>query len=101
MALHDNVMTTSSDTTATHTFSTGQNLSGWLTRLGAPALPEGHTYRLLLEPADRNADHSPTKVTAFIYAGDVLVGQASEITRVDSSMAAVAAARHAFEGMKA
>lgn len=83
--------------TTTNTFSTGQNLSGWLIRLGAPELPAGHTYRLRLEPADRTAAVSPTKVTAYIYDGDQLVAQASEITRVDSALAAVAAARHASQ----
>lgn len=85
--------------TTTNTFSTGQNLSGWLIRLGAPELPEGLTYRLLLEPADRGAAVSPTKVTAFILDGDgdTVLAQASEITRVDSALAAVAAARHASE----
>lgn len=83
--------------TTTNTFSTGHNLSEWLIRLGAPELPEGHTYRLLLAPADPSAHASPTRVTALIMEGDVVRAESSEITRVDSSMAAVAAARHAFQ----
>lgn len=72
-------------------------LSGWLIQQGAPELPEGHSYRLLLEPANRSADYSPSKVTAFIYAGEALVAESSEITRDSSARAAVTAARHAFE----
>lgn len=73
-------------------------LSGWLIMQGAPELPEGHSYRLLLEPANLTTDYSPSKVTALIYDGDdTLVSQASEITRDSSARAAVTAARHAFE----
>lgn len=89
-------MTTSSDTTATNTFSTGQDLTGWLTRLGSPKLADGQTYRLHLGPADPSAERSPTKVTVYIYEAGEVVAQASEITRVSSQMAAVAAAHHAF-----
>lgn len=92
----DRRMTTSSDTTATNTFSTGQDLTGWLTRLGAPELADGQTYRLHLGPADSTAERSPTKVTVSIYEGGAVVAQAAEITRVSSQMAAVAAAHHAF-----
>lgn len=73
-------------------------LSGWLIQQGAPELPEGHSYRLLLAPANRSADYSPSKVTALIYDGEgTLVAQSSEITRDSSARAAVTAARHAFE----
>lgn len=73
-------------------------LSGWLIKQGAPELPEGHSYRLLLAPANRSADYSPSKVTALIYDGEgSLVAQSSEVTRDSSARAAVTAARHAFE----
>lgn len=72
-------------------------LSGWLIMQGAPELPEGHSYRLLLAPANLATDYSPSKVTALIYDGDTLVAQASEVTRDSSARAAVTAARHAFE----
>lgn len=80
-----------------HTFSDGQRLTGWLERVGAPKLPDGHTYRVLLQPQVTDAQYSPSKVTVFIYDGDTTIAQATEVTRVSSDMAAVAAARHAFE----
>lgn len=86
-------MTTTPDTT----FSDGQRLTGWLVRLGAPPLPAGHSYRILIEPQDRAAQYSPSRVTVSIHNGDTVVAQATEVTRVSSDMAALAAARHAHQ----
>lgn len=89
-------MTTLHDTPG-NTFSDSSTLTSWLIRLGAPPIGEGRSYRVHMGPADTSAPVSPTKVTVFIVEKGAPIAQASEITRVDSQMAAVAAARHAFE----
>lgn len=80
-----------------NTFSDSSTLTAWLVRLGAPQLGPGSFYRVHMGPADTSAPVSPTKVTVSICRGVTVLAQASEITRVDSQMAAIAAARHAFQ----
>lgn len=91
----DSPMTTINDTPG-NTFSDSGTLTSWLVRLGAPPLDVGLSYRVHMGPADTTAPASPTKVTVFICNHGTILAQASEVTRVSSQMAAVAAAHHAF-----
>lgn len=81
-----------------HRYSDGSTLTQWLVKLGAPALPECHSYRL--EFAEGGMV-KPMEVTATITAQSLgyscLVAQYTERTRSNAMGAAVAAARHAYE----
>ena len=76
------------------TFSDGSSLNHWMTRQGAPTLPEGFRWRLLINDRRR----ALPLVTAQILSGDRLCAEYTEITRVNVAMAAAAAARYAYEG---
>lgn len=100
-------MSTTELTNATQ-FSTGHRLTGRLVASGAPRLPEGFEYRVLIThpslallPA--GATPPPASVTVRIgyRAGDEFleVSRYTEITRVSLDMATVAAATHAYEFM--
>lgn len=79
------------------TFSDGSTLTEWLVLNGAPALPPGCRYRLLIN--DARISLSP-QVTAQIYRDNDLLTEYTEVTRVSVAMAAVAAARDAYEGLE-
>ena len=84
-------------------FSHGGSLTEDLVRKGAPPLPEPYTYRLSIA----HEKDGPAEVTAKIghYKRQDGVDfwseriRYTEVTRVDLSMAAVAAAKHAYEGI--
>lgn len=78
------------------TFSDGSTLTQWLVRNGAPALAEGQNYRLLVNDFLRS---DIPLVIAQIYEGNALLSEYTEVTRVSVAMAAVAAAKHAYEGL--
>lgn len=90
-------MTTLHDTPG-NTFSDSSTLTGWLVRLGAPQLPPGLSYRVHMGPSSADM-HCPTRVTVFICEGGTVLAQSSEVTRVSSQMAAVAAAHHAHRDL--
>lgn len=90
-------------------FSHGGSLTDDLVRKGAPILPAGYTYRLSIA----HEQGGPAEVTAKIghlkrHWDDNSLSYTdvwseriryTEVTRVDLSMAAVAAAKHAYEGI--
>ena len=79
-------------------YSDGSTLTQWLVKLGAPALPEGHSYRL--EFAEGGMV-KPMEVTATIHVQECgLIHQKAsytERTRSNAMGAAVAAAKRAHE----
>lgn len=80
------------------TFSDGQSLTQWLREGGAPALPTGYSYRLILARSG-----GVDEVTAQIVSRDRdsllhIHGAYTARTRVSVAMAAVSAATYAFEG---
>ena len=74
-------------------FSDGSNLTEWMVRRGAPELPHGFRYRLVVN--DRS-NRGPL-VTAQIFEGGMLHSEYTEVTRVSVNMAAIAAAKYAYE----
>lgn len=84
-------------------FSKGYGLTEGMIVDGAPALPEGFTYRLHIKHSTLTQGGTPTapEVTAKIgsFIGDewVEVARYTEVTRADLRMATVAAAFHAYE----
>lgn len=79
------------------TFSDGSTLTQWLVSKGAPALPPGCRYRLLIN--DVRQPQTPL-VTAQIFRDNDLLSEYTEVTRVSVDMAARAAALHAYEGLE-
>lgn len=82
-----------------NTFSNGESLTEWLVRLGAPALPPRHRYKLFVD-----AEHQgPRMVKVEIQKSHrdewTTLTTYTETTRVSVDMAAVAAAKHAYEGL--
>ena len=79
-------------------FSDGSTLTGWLVKLGAPALPEGQSYRL--EFAE-GGYFNPMEVKATIRRREhgliYDVASYTERTRSNVMGAAVAAAKRACE----
>lgn len=80
------------------TFSDGQSLTQWLVEGGAPALPLGTRYRLVLKRVN-----GVDEVTAQIvsHTPDSILhihGAFTARTRVSVAMAAVSAATYAYEG---
>lgn len=80
------------------TFSDGQTLTQWLVEGGAPALPPGASYRLII-----SREGGVQNVTAQIvsHTPDSILhihGAYTAHTRVSVAMAAVSAATYAFEG---
>lgn len=76
-------------------FSDGSTLTEWMVRRGAPALPEGFRYRLIVN--DRS-QRGPL-VTTQILEGPMLHGEYTEVTRVSVNSAAISAAHYAYEGL--
>ena len=77
-------------------FSDGSTLTRWLERNGAPILPKGHVYRLSI------TGNKPQAVTATIHEdfhSPMPLATFTEYVRVDTQMAAIAACKHAYEGL--
>lgn len=85
-------------------FSTANTLTEWLVKNGAPALPAGYTYRLeiqhptLIDGRPERASHVTARIGVMLGGEWREVSRFTEVTRVDLTMATVAACRHANEG---
>lgn len=84
--------------------SLGKSLTEHLVAQGAPALPEGYTYRLDIKHptlSEGLPQRGPASVTARIghQIGDewLELARFTEITRVSLDMASVAACKNAYE----
>ena len=78
-------------------FSNGEGVTGWLVKSGAPELPERYRYKVFVD-----AEHGGPRRVVVDIQEQKMGGWATratyvEQTRVDLTMAAVAAATHAYE----